>query len=186
MDYLHVDLLSFSGHKIGAPKGAGVLYLKKRTPLKPILRGGSQEFGLRPGTENIIGIVGLATAVKILSKEKNETRAKKVQKLRDYFINKIKKEIPDVLLNGSKEFLIPSNANIYFKYIEGESIVLSLDLEGIAASTGSACTSASLEPSNVIMATYQDAARAAGSVRFTLNEKTTQKELDYTIFCMCY
>lgn len=181
VDFLHVDLLSISGHKIGAPKGIGALYLRKGTPMDKIIFGGEQENNWRAGTENVASIVALGKAIEIIRNQKSEIRSQKIQKLRDYFIKKVLKEIPDVELNGSKEFRSPNNANFYFKYVEGESILLGLDLVGIAASSGSACTSLSLEPSHVLMATFGDAERSHGSVRFTLGEETTKKEIDYTI-----
>jgi len=179
VDFLHIDMLTISGHKIGTPKGIGALYVRKNTPLSSIIYGGEQEMGLRAGTENVPYIVGLGKAVDLIhkSKPKNE----KIKKLRDYYIERITKEIPDVYLNGSQKSRTPNNANFYFKYIEGESIVLSLDLEGIACSTGSACTSQALEPSHVIMAVFDDHFRAAGSVRFSLGEETTKKDLDFAI-----
>jgi len=176
VQYLHVDLLSLSGHKIGAPKGIGALYVKKSIPFSAMMHGGEQEMGKRAGTENVAGIVALGKAVELIKKTKTKTK-----KLRDYFIDRVLKEIPAVHLNGSYEFRNPNNANFYFKYIEGESILLNLDLVGIAASSGSACASASLNPSNVLMAAYGDAERAHGSIRFTLGENTTKKEIDYTI-----
>ena len=133
--------------------------------------------GYRAGTENVAGIVALGKAIELIPKSKN----KKVKELRDYFIGKILNEISDVELNGSKEFRSPNNANFYFKYIEGESILLNLDLAGIAASSGSACTSLSLEPSHVLLAVYGDPERAHGSIRFTLGANTTKSEIDYVI-----
>lgn len=180
VDFLHVDLLTISGHKIGAPKGIGALYVRKNTPLEKIIFGGEQEMNRRSGTENVAGIVALGQAMEILRKENLEKRTKKVTALRDYFIKKVLKEIPDVEINGSKEFRSPNNANFYFKYIEGESILLSLDLVGIAASSGSACASLSLSPSHVLMAVYNNPERSHGSVRFTLGEGTTKNEIDYT------
>jgi len=175
IDYLHVDLLTLTGHKIGALKGTGVLYVRKGTPLIPMIHGGEQERGMRAGTENTLGIVALAKAIElILTDETLE-----IKKNRDYFIEKVLKEIPEVYLNGSLEFRSPNNANFYFKYIEGESILLNLDLVGIAASSGSACTSQSLQPSHVLMAVYDNAERAHGSIRFTLGGKTTKEEIDY-------
>jgi len=174
---LHVDLLSASGHKIGAPKGIGALYVKKDTPIISMMHGGEQENGKRAGTENVAGIVALAKAAQLISQNKNL----KIKKLRDYFIDKILKEISDTELNGSRDWRSPNNVNIYFKYVEGESVLLNLDLAGIAASTGSACASISLSPSHVITAVYDDAERAHGSIRFTLGDETTQKEIDYTI-----
>ena len=183
VDYLHVDMLTIAGHKIGTPKGIGVLYVKKSIPILPILHGGEQELGLRAGTENVPYIIGLAKAIEIIqkSKIKNQNDNEKLIKLRNYFIKKITEEIPDIYLNGSKENLVPHIINLYFKNIEGEAIVLALDLEGVACSTGSACTSQSLEPSHVIMAIYNDHFRAAGSVRFSLSHFTTKKEIDWAI-----
>ena len=180
VDFLHVDFLTISGHKIGAPKGIGALYARKGTSLKKIIFGGEQELNLRSGTENVAGIVALGKAVEIIGRQKTED-GRRIQKLRDYFTNRVLKEISGVELNGSKEFRIPNNANFYFKYIEGESILLNLDLVGIAASSGSACTSLSLQPSHVLMACFNEAERAHGSVRFTLGEGTSKEEIDYTI-----
>jgi cysteine desulfurase len=180
VDFLHVDLLSLSGHKIGAPKGVGALYVKKGTPIIPMMHGGEQEFNLRAGTENVAGIVGLGKAVELIKKQ--DTRNKiQTENLRNYFIDKVLKEIPETELNGSKEYRSPANANFYFKYVEGESILMNLDLVGIAASSGSACTSLSLQPSHVIMAVYGEAERAHGSIRFTLSTDTAKTEIDYTI-----
>ncbi|MFA6493108.1 MAG: cysteine desulfurase family protein [Patescibacteria group bacterium] len=181
VDFLHADLLTISGHKIGAPKGIGALFIRQNIPLEKMIFGGEQEINRRAGTENVIGIVALGKAVEVLRNEKYEIRAEKTSRLRDYFINEILKEIPDVKLNGSKELRSPNNINFYFKYVEGESILLSLDLVGIAASSGSACTSQSLQPSHVLMALYDDAERAHGSVRFSIGEKTTKEEIDYTL-----
>ncbi len=183
VDYLHVDLLTISGHKIGAPKGIGALYIRKGTPISAIIRGGEQERGLRAGTENVAYIVGMAKAIQLIqkSKFKNQNDNVKLKNLRDYFIKKVNKEIPDVYLNGSESERVPHIINLYFKHIEGESIVLAMDLEGIACSTGSACTSQSLEPSHVIMAVFDDHKRAAGSVRFSLSSQTTKQEIDYSI-----
>lgn len=186
VDYLHVDLLTMTGHKIGAPKGTGVLYLRDKTPFLKMIFGGEQEMNLRPGTENVAGIVALGEAVSsiknsVLTADIQELSIKKTTKLRDYFIEKILKEIPEVELNGSRENRSPNNVNFYFKYIEGESILLNLDLVGIAASSGSACTSQSLEPSHVLVAVYDNPERAHGSIRFTLGDKTTKEEIDYTV-----
>ena len=175
VDYLHVDMLTMTGHKIGAPKGTGLLYKRKGVPLITMMHGGEQERNMHAGTENVAGIVALACAVESISSNPGE----KTKKLRDYFIEKVLEEISDVELNGSKENRSPNNANFYFKYIEGESILLNLDLVGIAASSGSACTSQSLEPSHVIVAVYDNPERAHGSIRFTLGDTTTKEELDY-------
>lgn len=180
VDYLHVDLLTISGHKIGAPKGIGALYLRDRTLLQKIIFGGEQERNLRAGTENVIGIVALGKAVELIKNEDQKQKTKIIE-LRDYFIEKVITEIPEVELNGLKEHRSPNNANFYFKYVEGESILLSLDLVGIAASSGSACTSLSLQPSHVLMATYDDAERSHGSIRFTLGESSTKTGIDYVV-----
>jgi len=177
VDYLHIDLLTLSGHKIGAPKGIGLLYFRTGTPLSSIIHGGEQENGLRAGTENVPYIVGLGKAVELINKKENSN----LENLQKYFIDKVTKEIPKVYLNGSKTERAPHIINFYFKHIEGESIVLGLDLEGVACSTGSACTSQSLEPSHVIMSIFNDHFRAAGSVRFSFAKQTTIKELDYTL-----
>lgn len=179
VDHLHVDLLTISGHKIGAPKGIGALYIRKGTPVMPMMHGGEQEFNLRAGTENVAGIVAIAKAVEIIGQRTTDNG--QLTKLRDYFIGKILNEVPETYLNGSKELRSPNNANFYFKYIEGESILLNLDLAGIAASSGSACASHSLQPSHVIMSVYNDAERAHGSIRFTLGQETSKEDLDYTI-----
>lgn len=179
VDYLHVDLLTISGHKIGAPKGIGALYIKKGTPVMPMMHGGEQELEKRAGTENVAGIVAMAKATKLINN--SELIINNVKNLRNYFIEKVLNEITESYLNGSKEFRSPNNINIYFAYVEGESILMNLDLVGVAASSGSACTSLSLQPSHVIMAVYGGAERAHGSIRFTLGEATTKKEIDYTI-----
>ena len=181
VDFLHVDLLSLSAHKIGAPKGTGVLYIRKGTNIMAMMHGGEQEFRRRAGTENVSGIISLAKATEIIRNPKSEIQISKLLSLRNYFIEKILKEIPETELNGSREFRSPNNANFYFKYVEGESILMNLDLVGIAASSGSACTSLSLQPSHVIMAVYKNAERAHGSIRFTLSIETNKEEIDYTI-----
>lgn len=179
VNWLHIDLLTIAGHKIGAPKGIGLLYIRKGTPIKAIIHGGEQERGLRAGTENVPYIVGLGKAIEIIDKKK--TNNTDLSRLRDYFLRRVHTEIPAAYLNGSETLRAPHIVNFYFKNIEGESIVLSLDLEGIACSTGSACTSQALEASHVIMAIFDDHFRAAGSVRFSFSKLTTKKELDYTI-----
>ncbi|MCL5795564.1 MAG: cysteine desulfurase [Patescibacteria group bacterium] len=177
---LGVDMLSLSAHKIGGPKGVGVLYIKKGTPISVILTGGAQEFKKRAGTENVPGIVGLGQATEIIS-HKPKVLSHKLLKLRDYFITQVQKNIPDVILNGSLKKRSPNNINFSFKYIEGESILLNLDLLGIAASSGSACTSGSLSPSHVLLSLGLKEEDAHGSVRFTIGEKTTKEEIDYVV-----
>ena len=180
VDYLHVDLLTLSGHKIGAPKGIGILFVKKGVNIMPMMHGGEQELRKRAGTENVAGIVGIAKATQLVKSQKSKV-CKEIESLRNYFIDRVLKEIPETELNGSPDNRSVANANFYFKYVEGESILMNLDLVGIAASSGSACTSLSLQPSHVIMAVYDDAERAHGSIRFTLSNETTRKEIDYTI-----
>ncbi len=177
---LGVDMLSLSAHKFGGPKGVGVLYVKKGTPIRSILTGGAQEYKLRAGTENVPAIVGLGKAVEILSL-KLKTYNLKLLKLRDYFIDQVLTKIPDVNLNGSRKLRSPNNINVSFKYIEGEAILLNLDLLGIAASSGSACTSGSLSPSHVLLSLGLKEEDAHGSIRFTLGEKTTKSEIDYVV-----
>ena len=173
----NITLASFSAHKIHGPKGIGALYIKKGTKIKKLNEGGSQENNLRAGTENISGVVGFAKAVEIAKEEE----INKIARLRDYFIQKIEKEIPEVNLNGSRDKRICNNANITFKYIEGEALLLRLDDKGIAVSTGSACSSRELKPSHVLTAIGLHPAMAHGSIRFTLSKYTTKEELDYTL-----
>ena len=176
---LGVDLLSFSGHKIYGPKGIGALYIKNGTPLKRTQDGGEQEFGLRAGTHNVPGIVGLGKAIQKIKSQK--LKVKSILELRNYLIDVVLKEIPDSYLNGSKEKRSPNNANFRFDNLEGESLVMSLDMEGIATSTGSACSSGTLEPSHVLLALGLRHEQAHGSLRLTLGKETTKEEVDFTI-----
>jgi len=180
VDKLGVDLLSFSGHKIYGPKGVGVLYIRKGTPIKRIQDGGDQEHKLRSGTHNVSGIVGIGKAVELIKSEKSKVKSQ-VTKLRDYLIKRVLEEIPGAYLNGSKIKRSPNNANFRFDDIEGEGLVLSLDFEGIASSTGSACSSGTLDPSHVLMALGLSHEQAHGSLRLTLGKFTTKEEIDYTI-----
>lgn len=175
---LGVDLFTLAGHKIYAPKGVGALYVKKGTPIIPIQQGGSQEYGLRAGTENVPYIVALAKACELVAENRLRV-GKKLTKLRDHLIQKIKKNIPYCQLNGPRgERRLPNNVNFSFKGAEGESIVLGLDLEeGIAVSTGSACTSHDLKPSHVLTAMGIPPEIAHGSVRITLSKYTTAAEI---------
>ncbi len=173
---LGVDLMTLNGSKIYGPKQTGILYKNKDIKLKPILYGGDQEHALRPGTENVAGIVGFATALELVHKDKHK-EAKRLEKLRDYFINQLF-AIPETILNGHPIKRLPNNLNVTFKRIEGESIMLKLDALDIYVSTGSACHSTNLEPSHVILAIGQDASDAHGSMRFTLGKSTTQKDID--------
>ena len=175
-----IDLLSLSGHKLHAPKGVGVLYVRKGTRISPFMLGSHQEEGRRAGTENVPGIVGLGKACELATeniKEKNQ----KVKYLRDKLENAILQTCPDSRLNGDKEKRLPNTSNISFEYIEGESILLMLDKYGICASSGSACTSGSLEPSHVLRAMGVPFTAAHGSIRFSLSRYNTEEEVDYTI-----
>ncbi len=176
---LNVDLLSLSGHKIYGPKGIGALYIKKGTPIKKIQDGGDQEFGMRAGTHNVPGIVGLGRAIELVHSQ--QLTVNRILELRNYFIDKILKEIPNSYLNGSKEKRSPNNINFRFDNVEGESLVMLMDMEGIASSTGSACSSGTLKPSHVLLALGLKPEQCHGSLRLTLSKDTTTEEVDYTI-----
>jgi cysteine desulfurase len=176
---LNADLLSFSSHKFNGPKGAGALYVRKGTRLKPLWSGGGQERKLRPGTENVPGIIGMATALELAVSEL-EDKATRLQELRDRMIAGLL-ELDHVVLNGHPEKRLPGNVNVSFKYIEGESILLSLDLAGVAASSGSACSSGSLDPSHVLLAMGLDHQLAQGSVRFSLGYGSSDQDVDYLL-----
>jgi cysteine desulfurase len=178
----NIDLLSLSGHKLHGPKGAGVLYIKKGTRLSPYMKGGHQEVGRRAGTENVAGIIGLGTACELAAEAMNEEN-KKVKYLRDKLEEAILRTCPDSRLNGGEPRL-PNTSNISFEYIEGEAILLMLDKYGICASSGSACTSGSLEPSHVLRAMGVPFTAAHGSVRFSLSRYNTEDEVEYTIDVM--
>jgi cysteine desulfurase len=176
----NIDLLSLSGHKLHAPKGVGVLYVRKGTRVSPFMVGGHQEAGRRAGTENVAGIVGLGKACELAAnniEEENE----RVKYLRDKLEAAILKNCPDSRLNGDKDNRLPNTTNLSFEYIEGEAILLMLDKFGICASSGSACTSGSLEPSHVLRAMGVPFTAAHGSIRFSLSRYNTEKEVDYTI-----
>lgn len=174
---LGVDLLSLSGHKIYGPKGIGVLYIKRGVRLCPLIHGGAQERGRRGGTENVPGIVGLAKALE-LSYADLDNKNNKIREIRDYIIEGILKKIPYAKLNGHREKRLPNNVNISFEFVEGESILLLLDMNGIAASSGSACTSGSLDPSHVMLGIGLPHEKAHGSIRITLGEMNTIEEAD--------
>ena len=180
VEKLGVDMMSMSAHKIYGPKGVGALYIRQGVKMFGIQDGGEQEFGRRAGTLNTPGIVGLGKAVELLAKDKDRD-AKKVKVLRDYLINRVLKEIPRVRLNGSKEKRAPHNANFSFQDVEGESLLLFLDMEGIAVSTGSACSSGSLSPSHVLLSIGLKPEQAHGSLRVSLGKHTTKKEIDIFI-----
>ncbi|MFC1630018.1 cysteine desulfurase family protein [Patescibacteria group bacterium] len=177
---LGVDLLTINGSKIYGPKGTGLLFVKEGVKLDPQMIGGGQEMGLRAGTENLAGIIGLAKALEISQKTRNK-ESQRLEPLRNYFISQIEKRIPKVSLNGSLEKRIPNNVNISILDIEGEAMLLWLDKYGICATTGSACDSQSLEPSHVILALKKPYEFAHGSIRFSLGRKTTKKEIDYVL-----
>jgi len=175
-----IDLLSLSGHKLHGPKGVGVLYARKGTRLSPFMLGGHQEAGRRAGTENVPGIIGLGKACELAAKHIDEENAK-VKSLRDKLESAIMKSCPDCRINGDTKNRLPNTANISFEYIEGEAILLMLDKFGICASSGSACTSGSLEPSHVLRAMGVPFTAAHGSIRFSLSRYNTEDEVDYTI-----
>ncbi len=175
-----IDLLSLSGHKLHGPKGIGALYIKKGTRISPFILGGHQEAGKRAGTENTPAIVGLGKACE-LAAENIEKENTKVKSLRDRLETAILEKCPASMLNGDKENRLPNTTNISFEYIEGESILLMLDKFGICASSGSACTSGSLEPSHVLRAMGVPFTAAHGSIRFSLSRYTTQQEIDFVI-----
>lgn len=179
VENLGVDLLSLSGHKIYGPKGVGALYIRQRTKIKSVQQGGEQEHNLRAGTHNVPGIVGLGKAIVLVSEHRKKTD--EIRSLRDYLIDEILKNIPDSQLNGSREFRLSHNANISFKGVEGESLLIMLDQEGIAISTGSACSSASLKPSHVLTAMGISPELSHSSIRFTLGKDTTKKEIDFVL-----
>ena len=173
-----IDSLSLSAHKFYGPKGVGALYVRRKTKIKQLAFGGGQERKLRPGTENIPGIVGLGRAIELAEEEREKNNS--ISQLRDRLIEGLL-EVEDVKLNGHPAKRLPGNVNVTAYYVEGESILLSLDLKGIAASSGSACTSGSLEPSHVLMAMGFDHQSAHGSLRLTLGKDNTRQDVEYTI-----
>ena len=176
----NIDMLSASGHKLNGPKGIGFLYIKKGLKLRSLIHGGGQERKRRAGTENVPGIVGFGKAVELAVAGMDEKIAKEI-KLRDYLIDRVLAEIPYVRLNGHRSLRLPNNANFSFQFIEGESLLIMLDMKGICASSGSACTSGSLDPSHVLLAIGLPHEIAHGSLRLTLSEETTKEEIDFTI-----
>jgi cysteine desulfurase len=177
---LGVDMLSLSAHKFYGPKGVGVLYVRRGTPLVPLLAGGGQERDRRSGTENIPGIVGAAAALTLAAQERQETSAHCLR-LRDRLIAELPQRVPHVILNGHPTQRLPNNVNFSFTGIEGEPLLLGLDLAGVCASSGSACTTASLEPSHVLTAIGLDADTARSSLRLTLGRETTEEEISYVL-----
>ena len=177
---MNIDLLTASSHKMYGPKGAALLFIREGTKIEPILHGGGQESGLRSSTVNVPAIVGFAEAVKIAKKEMKK-EGQRLTKLRDKLIKGVLEKIDDSHLNGHPEKRLPNNANFWFKFVEGESIVIQLDLSGISASTGSACSSAKLEPSHVLSAIGLKPQEAHGSLRLTLGRWTKEKDIDYVL-----
>ena len=175
-----IDLLSFSGHKFHAPKGIGVLYKRDGIRFAKVITGGNQEGKRRPGTSNVPYIVGLAKALKIATENMKEEWVRE-ETLRDYFEDEVSKRIPEIKINGKGARRLPGTSSITFKYLEGESMLLNLSLKGIAVSSGSACSSDSLQPSHVLLAMGVPAEYAHGTLRFSLSKYTTKEEIDYTI-----
>ncbi|HHU42746.1 MAG: cysteine desulfurase NifS [Bacillota bacterium] len=177
---LNVDMLSISAHKFHGPKGIGILYIKNGVRISKLIVGGHQEKGFRAGTTNTPAIVGMAKALELCEEEKAENN-KRIKELRDYLIKRIEDEIPFSHLNGHREKRLVSNANFSFDYVEGEAILMQLDLKGIAVSSGSACSSGSLDPSHVMLAIGCPIERSHSSIRFSLDKDTTREEIDYTV-----
>ncbi len=175
-----IDMLSASGHKLNGPKGIGFLYIRKGLKLRSFIHGGAQERRRRAGTENVPGIIGFGKAAEI-AQATMEERAKKETALRDMLIERILKEIPYVRLNGHRTKRLPNNVNVSFQFVEGESLLIMLDMQDICASSGSACTSGSLDPSHVLLAIGLPHEIAHGSLRMTLSHETTEEEIEYTI-----
>ena len=178
VDEYHIDMLSASGHKLGGPKG--FLYIRKGVKIRSFIHGGAQERKRRAGTENVPGIVGLGKAVESAMAQREETE-RNVTALRDYLIDRVLQEIPFTRLNGDRRKRLPGNVNFSFQFVEGESLLIMLDMEGICASSGSACTTGSLDPSHVLMAIGLPHEIAHGSLRLTLGEENTKEEIDFVI-----
>ncbi|MEG0388532.1 MAG: aminotransferase class V-fold PLP-dependent enzyme, partial [Niameybacter sp.] len=176
----NIDALSMSGHKIYGPKGIGVLYIRRGLKITNLIHGGAQERGRRAGTENVPGIVGLAKAIELAYTDFDD-KVVRIQGLRDKLINGVLEAIPYAKLNGDPVQRLSNNVNIGFEFVEGESLLLLLDMNGVAASSGSACTSGSLDPSHVLLALGLPHEKAHGSLRMTLGEKTTEAEIDYVL-----
>lgn len=177
---LHTDLLTLNGSKIYGPKGVGVLYKKKDAKIQPLIVGGGQEFGLRAGTENTAGIVGLAEALRLAQNEKEKENARLIA-LREYFWRGLEKKIPKIKLNGHPTQRLPNNLNVSILDVEGEAMLLYMDEKGVQAATGSACTSQSLEPSHVLLSIGLPYEMAHGSLRFTMGRGTTKTDIDYVL-----
>ena len=179
-DELHLDMLSASGHKLNGPKGIGFLYIRKGVKIRSFIHGGAQERKRRAGTENVPGIVGIGTAAERAARTMEE-RTGKEKELRDHMISRIEAEIPYCRLNGDRLRRLPNNVNFSFRFVEGESLLIMLDMKGICASSGSACTSGSLDPSHVLLAIGLPHEIAHGSLRMTLGEDTTKEDIDVVV-----
>ena len=177
---LNIDLLSMSAHKFYGPKGIGALYVRSNVQFERIQDGGHQERNKRAGTENVAGIVGMGKAIELASRELQEN-SNHLKKLRDYYISQIEERIQDVKLNGERYDRLPGNANISFKNVDGESLLLNLDLKGICASSGSACSSGSINPSHVLLSIGLKEDDANGALRVTLGRQNTKEDVDYLI-----
>lgn len=177
---MNIDALSASGHKFNGPKGIGFLYLRSNIRIQPLIHGGAQERGKRAGTINTPGIVGMGKAAELAQKEM-DSRIEKETQVRDYLIQKIRDNIPYVKLNGDEQKRLPNNVNFSFRFVEGEALLLMLDRAGICGSSGSACTSGSLDPSHVLLAIGLPHEIAHGSLRLTLSEETTKEDADYVV-----
>ena len=180
VDELNIDMLSSSGHKLNGPKGIGFLYIRKGIKMRSFVHGGGQERKRRAGTENIPAIVGYGVAVERAISTMKERTDKEIE-LRDYLIDRVLKEVPYTRLNGHRTDRLPNNANFSFQFIEGESLLIMLDMEGICGSSGSACTSGSLDPSHVLLAIGLPHEIAHGSLRLTLSDETTKEDIDFVV-----
>ena len=183
VDELHIDMLSSSGHKLNGPKGIGFLYIRKGVKIRSFVHGGAQERKRRAGTENVPGIVGYGKAAEIAAKTMKERTAKEIE-LRDHLIDRVLAEVPYTRLNGHRTNRLPNNANFSFQFVEGESLQILLDNNGICASSGSACTSGSLDPSHVLLAIGLPHEIAHGSLRLTLSAETTMEDIDFVVDCI--
>ena len=180
VDEMHIDMLSASGHKFHGPKGIGFFYMRDTVKIGPLIHGGAQERSRRAGTHNVPGIVGIATAAKSAYEDLDQ-KMKQQAEIRDYAIDRILKEVPYCRLNGDRVKRLPNNINVCFRFVEGESMLIMLDQKGICGSSGSACTSGSLDPSHVLLAIGLPHEIAHGSLRMTLSEETTKEDMDYVV-----
>ncbi len=180
VDEYNIDMMSASAHKLNGPKGIGFLYIRKGVKIRSFVHGGAQERKRRAGTENVPGIVGFGKAAELAVKSMAE-RTQKETELRDYLIDRVLKEVPYTRLNGHRTNRLPNNANFSFQFIEGESLLILLDNDGICGSSGSACTSGSLDPSHVLLAIGLPHEIAHGSLRLTLSAETTKEDIDYVV-----